>query len=539
MTDALYNELENYSKVPSETNLFKIDCRVYTIYGLAKIFSKVYSKSIPIRILSQLTTKLELHFESNKIPIFSKGSLDAFVVYSRMKIERLFHYVVFKGPLMLGQYLSLPKHNAESDFCQSALYSKKSDDSESIQKRAKLFEIDSISEMSHEYEQLFRHLIDKQEIRVGSKSWSHSNPGDKIYETGQLIEQQENRPLKLQNILSASQLRKKRVAEIKNKAIRKNVAEIEATHGTPVSKSDKTESGWWKERRRKSQRFPDKIFEIEPADFVIKVESELKDEIKNKTKKITKNSKEKIRAAELKEDLENSRLRNEEREENAKKAHESVKAEQKRIVEKRRAEAREKKNRLRREERRDAKLKRLVDQGYSNPEEIIREKKRRRLSWNIGSKHKLRKSEKLVDKQKELSSTTLPAVVPAHEEAESTALTEINQQNKHKTNSRELSSKDNNGVKSTQKYSKTKFSNQMSIPIGQVVELDDDVCDPADWPMCNEGRLAEVIEQDQLSILVVLLKTEETSFLQRSEKEIHICTEDITNLLFGTTVTQR
>ena len=36
--------------------------------------------------------------------------MDAYVIYNRLKLNRLLEYVVYRTPFLHGQYFNLPKH---------------------------------------------------------------------------------------------------------------------------------------------------------------------------------------------------------------------------------------------------------------------------------------------------------------------------------------------------------------------------------------------------------------------------------------------
>ena len=358
-----------------------------------------------------------------------------------------------------------------------------------------------MSEISQEYEQIFRHLLDKKEIRVSNRKWTHNNPADKIYDAGQLIQQTANRPLQIQNQLSASQLRKKRVAELKKKALKPSKkTSVRTEVDVPVSSAVST--AVWKANDRPKcptdgpkipERFPADIFKIERDDFEEKVSEELKKEVELKTKKTRKEAQARIDQNNSELQIAEDKLREEEREKMLRLEKKKVEEDRKKKVEARRLKASELKNRLRREERYEAKLKRLVDEGYSDPEEELKERKRRRSHWRIGTNHKLRKR----------TNTEISSPSPA--------------KNKLKI---------------------TDFNHSKTIKKGHIVILHEDSHEG--WPPCEHGHLAEITEHDQLSITVILLtdKSSSDNSIQsasvfRTDIEIQICTEDIKSIISG------
>ena len=387
------------------------------------------------------------------------------------------------------------------DFCQSALYTAKEEETP-----RKIFETEKLSEISQEYEQIFRHLLDNKEIRVSNRKWTHNNPADKIYDAGQLIQQTANRPLQIQNQLSASQLRKKRVAELKKKALKPSK---KTTHETDVRASgggphttvslktgiDKPETV----SPKIPERFPTVIFKIERD-----VREELEKEIEQQMKKPRKEAQARIDHYNNELMIIEEKEREKEREENLRLEKKKVEDEHKKKIEARRLKASELKNRLRREERYESKLKRLVDEGYSDPEEELKERKRRRSHWRLGTNHALRKRP---------SQTT---------------------ENSSKSSQKSSPSK----TPTANRLKITDFDHSKTISKGQIVILHEDSHE--EWPPCQHGHLAEIIEHDQLSITVVLLTdnsspttSEQTSLVLRTDNEIQICTEDIKSVISG------
>ena len=91
------------------------------------------------------------------------------------------------------------KKSIKSDFCQAGLY-----DRNEQPVRDKIFDIGRLSDLSTEYEHVFRSVLDKGQMR-GDKNWVHKNPAETIYQTAQLIEQLEKRPLNLKNQIKESE----------------------------------------------------------------------------------------------------------------------------------------------------------------------------------------------------------------------------------------------------------------------------------------------------------------------------------------------
>ena len=362
-----------------------------------------------------------------------------------------------------------------------------------------------MSEISQEYEQIFRHLLDKKEIRVSNRKWTHNNPADKIYDAGQLIQQTANRPLQIQNQLSASQLRKKRVAELKKKALKpsKKIRTEGPFHGQSTAEALRKEKARPEcpiDGPKIPERFPAVIFKIERDDFEEKVTEELKKEVELQTKKTRKQAQARIDKQNNQLQIIEDKLREEEREETLRQEKKKVEEDRKKKVEARRAKASELKNRRRREERYEAKLKRLVDEGYSDPEEELKDRKRRRSHWRLGSNHKLRK----------------------------------------RTNENSERSPSQSPAKKKLRLKITDFDHSKTISKGHVVILHEDAHEG--WPPCEHGHLAEITEHDQLSITVILLTdkstTSPTSDIQsssvfRTDIEIQICTEDIKSSISG------
>ena len=357
-----------------------------------------------------------------------------------------------------------------------------------------------MSEISQEYEQIFRHLLDNKEIRVSNRKWTHNNPADKIYDAGQLIQQTANRPLQIQNQLSASQLRKKRVAELKKKALKPSKktpleTEVRASGGhtdtVPLKTGiDKPESV----SPKIPERFPTVIFKIERD-----VREELEKEIEQQMKKPRKEAQARIDHYNNELMIIEEKEREKEREENLRLEKKKVEDEHKKKVEARRLVASERKNRLRREERYKSKLKRLVDEGYSDPEEELKDRKRRRSHWRLGTNHALRKrSSQTAENLSKSSQNSSPS--------------KILKKTRLKIND---------------------FDHSKMISKGQIVILHEDSHEK--WPPCQHGHLAEIIEHDQLSITVVLLTSSEqsTSLVLRTDNEIQICTEDIKSVISG------
>ena len=52
----------------------------------------------------------ESYYDPKNINSFSKGRMDAYVIYNRLKLNRLLEYVVYRTPFLHGQYFNLPKH---------------------------------------------------------------------------------------------------------------------------------------------------------------------------------------------------------------------------------------------------------------------------------------------------------------------------------------------------------------------------------------------------------------------------------------------
>ena len=364
-----------------------------------------------------------------------------------------------------------------------------------------------MSEISQEYEQIFRHLLDKKEIRVSNRKWTHNNPADKIYDAGQLIQQTANRPLQIQNQLSASQLRKKRVAELKKKALKpskkttiRTEVDVPSTAMAVCKGNERPECPT--DGPKIPERFPAIIFKIERDDFEEKVSEELKKEVELQTKKTRKEAQARIDQHNSELQIIEDKLREEEREEMLRLEKKKVEEDRKKKVEARRIKASELKNRLRREERYEAKLKRLVDEGYSDPEEELKDRKRRRSHWRIGSNHKLRKR---------TNTEKSPSPSPA---------------------------------KKKLRLKITDFDHSKTINKGDIVILHEDSHEG--WPPCEHGHLAEITEHDQLSITVILLTDQSSSSTTsptsvksanstvfRTDIEIQICTEDIKSIISG------
>ena len=515
-----------------------LSLRLFTIYGLTTIFAKVYGKPISIRIIPQLAKQLESYYNPKNINSFSKGRMDAYAIYNRLKINRLLEYVVYRTPFLHGQYFNLPKHKGtrihtksgfssgldslvskpvtsgsllnprevDFDFCQSALYTAKE-----AETPRKIFETEKLSEISQEYEQIFRHLLDKKDIRVSSHKWTHTNPADKIYDAGQLIEQTANRPLQIQNQLSATQLRKKRVAELKKKALKptkraaveldvkapsQTVSVDDKTTGVARPKGNETDAHPAKHNGPKvPERFPTVIFKVERD-----VSEELEKEVEQQIKKPRQEAQARIDHHNNELLIIEEKQREKEREETLRLEKKKVEQEWKKKVEARRLIAAERKNRLRRQERYENKLKRLVDEGYSDPEEELKDRKQRRSNWRLGTKHALRK----------------------------------------RTN--QDSEKSPAATRKKKRIKISNFDHSNAINEGQVVILHEN--SDEEWPPCEHGHLAEIVEHDQLSITVVLLTDkstspttstthEQSSSVFRTDTEIQICTEDIKSIISG------
>ena len=89
----------------------------------------------------------------------------------------------------------------KSDFCQAGLY-----DRNEQPVRDKIFDLGRLSDLSTEYEHVFRAVLDRGQMR-GDKNWVHKNPAETIHQTAQLIEQLEKRPLDLKNQIKESELK--------------------------------------------------------------------------------------------------------------------------------------------------------------------------------------------------------------------------------------------------------------------------------------------------------------------------------------------
>ena len=74
----------------------------------------------------------------------------------------------------------------------------------------------------------------------GNQNWQHRNPAETIYETGQLIEQLDNRPLQLKNQIKAIELRenfrKRTQSETGKKISDKNDEVVLALEPIPMTK---------------------------------------------------------------------------------------------------------------------------------------------------------------------------------------------------------------------------------------------------------------------------------------------------------------
>jgi len=125
---------------------------------------------------------------------------EAFVIYKKLVFNAAFSIVAVKRTCLLGNMFTSSAFTG--DYCQAALYEKNEKDQA---EKAEIFDTTKVSDLSVEYEHIYRAMLDRKEMR--GQNWSHRNAGETIYETGQLIEQLDSRPLQLKNQMKAIELR--------------------------------------------------------------------------------------------------------------------------------------------------------------------------------------------------------------------------------------------------------------------------------------------------------------------------------------------
>lgn len=167
--------------------------RLFTLYG---VYSKIKIKiRIGIKQLESLNNYWA-HFRPDRL------NREAYVIYKKLLLSQAFCIVAVKRTCLLGNMFTSSPFSTQHDYCQAALYEKRDDQPE----KAEIFDTSKISDLSLEYEHIYRAMLERKEIR-GQLNWSHRNVGETIYETGQLIEQLDSRPLQLKNQMKATELR--------------------------------------------------------------------------------------------------------------------------------------------------------------------------------------------------------------------------------------------------------------------------------------------------------------------------------------------